>query len=242
MKNTARIVFLSRAVMPLLPLLPLVLTAAACEGPPPDGAAEETAAVDVSPLQLAGAITPDPNTVHIKAVNASGGSGCPQGTVTSTIAADGLSLTVLFDQYVASMGPGVPITRSRVQCTLNIGISVPQGQAFTITQIDTRGFLDIPKGVTATRLANYRFQGNDLANPTQAPGRTDFVGPARRTYQTSDSFELPTLVFSKCGLDANINVDTSVRLAGDRNQPSLIAVGSVQGSFVQQYHLAWKRC
>jgi hypothetical protein len=224
-------------------LMPVFVVVTACGEPPPplDDNLEGAEVGALTRVKLAGEVKPDPNTVHVKAVNMIGGTGCPQGTVRSAIAADGQWVAVRFDQYVASMGPGIPLTRSRMQCTLNLAISVPQGFTFTVTQIDSRGFVNIPRGVTATRQSNYRFQGNaGTANPP--PGRTTFTGPTDRDFVQSDVFDLSTLVFSACGSDSNLNVDTSLRLSGSRNKESFIALDSLEGTFVQRFHLAWRRC
>jgi Domain of unknown function (DUF4360) len=235
MNRRLRVVWGPRSLTTVLLSLCSIVAGAACGEPPED--ADGVAAFE-APLEVT-EVRPDPNTVHIKGVNASGGTGCPQGTVAAIVSADGLSLTLLFDRYVAEMGPQIPLTRSRVQCTVNLGISVPHGHTFTITQIDSRGFVDLPAGVTASQQSSYRMQG--LLGDASVR-RTELTGPARRTFVASNVFELPTLVFSKCGLETNLNVDTSLLLTGSRTQDSMVALDSLDQSFVQRFHLAWRRC
>lgn len=52
-------------------------------------------------------------------------------------------MQVLYDQFDASVGPGVPIFRNREFCQLNVKIHYPQGLSFTITKLDARGFAQV---------------------------------------------------------------------------------------------------
>jgi hypothetical protein len=179
------------------------------------------------------------DTIQIKSVNATGGSGCPQGTVSATLSGDGLSLVLLFDRFVASMGPGISITESRRSCTINLTVSVPQGFSFAITQIDNRGSIDLPAGVTARQRSTYRLQGVPGEGTPQV---TPFEGPARRNFIASNKIDIQELVFSACGKETNVNVETSISLQGSRAQMSTIAIDSLKQDFTQLYHFATKRC
>jgi hypothetical protein len=74
---------------------------------------------------------PNPSQVYVQSISY-GGSGCPQGTVGQSISDDRTTFTLIYDQYIASTGPGVPITESRKNCQLNVNLHVPQGWTFTI--------------------------------------------------------------------------------------------------------------
>lgn len=226
----------------VLPLLAFFPTAAACGEPPPpdegDDLPEPTESAPIA-LEMAEAVAGAPDNFHIKSVNATGGSGCPQGSVSTSLSADGTSLSLVFAKYVATMGPGIPLPQSRRNCNINMTVAVPQGFSFTITQIDNRGSVDIPSGVTASQRSTYRMQGIPGEG---TPQLTQFKGPAKRNFVASNKIDIPKLVFSACGQETNVNVATSIRLQGSRTKKSTIAIDSLDQNFAQLYHFGFKKC
>jgi hypothetical protein len=67
--------------------------------------------------------------------------------------------TLIFDSYVASIGPGVAITETRKNCQLNLDLRYPGGFQYSILGTIFRGYVGIEKGVTATQSATYYFSG-----------------------------------------------------------------------------------
>ena len=88
-----------------------------------------------------------------------GGTGCPQGSVAYVISEDATYMTLIFDQYVASMGKGITLTESRKNCQLNVDLLYPSGFQFSIFSADYRGFVALDKGVTGTQKSTYYFSG-----------------------------------------------------------------------------------
>jgi hypothetical protein len=69
------------------------------------------------------------------------------------------SFTLEFDQFVASIGPGVAVSESRKNCQLILDLQYPQGWSYSILQTTFRGYVAIDAGVTATQEAVYYFSG-----------------------------------------------------------------------------------
>ena len=178
-----------------------------------------------------------PPNVYIAGVSY-GGSGCPQGTVGSLFSPDHTSLTLIFDQYVASAGPGVPITESRKACQIAADIRVPQGWSYSIASVDYRGYVDLPAGANAEQSATYYFQSSSA----QAVSRTNFYGPLRKDYLNSDSIPVQTTVWSACNAVVPVNVKTSIRLTVPRGQTGAITTDSIDAKVKQIYGLQWRRC
>ena len=178
-----------------------------------------------------------PPGVYINSVTY-GGSGCPQGSVGSLFSPDRTSLTLIFDQYVASAGPTVPITESRKSCQIAADIRVPQGWSYSIATVDYRGFVDLPAGATAEQSATYYFQGDQL----QAISRTNFYGPLSRDYLNSDSIPIEKTIWSACNAVVPVNVKTAIRLSVPRGQTGAITTDSIDAKVKQIYGLQWKRC
>jgi hypothetical protein len=241
---------LAAVLRPRLLVLPVLAfnLAIGCGELPPDTSEEGVDVNEVegipeptetAPLVIVDAVQPDPNTVHITSINASGGSGCPQGSVDATIPPDGLSMSVRFSKFVAERGPNIPPAKSRLNCTLNFGIHVPQGFTVTITQVDNRGSVNIPSGMNAKQESRYRIQGE---SGEAVPKVTRFKGPAKRNFVASNVFQDGELIFSKCGLETNVNVGTSVVLSGTTTKKGTIAIDGLGQSFTQLYHFGWKLC
>jgi hypothetical protein len=222
----------------LLPLLPLALGAAGCGVPPDDEGdpAEESETAEAA--LTAAAVVPDPGTVFITSVDSIGGSGCPQGTANATLSADRQTMNVIFSKYAATMGPGIPLTKNRLNCTIILGVHVPQGFTFTVSKIDNRGFVNIPSGVTARVTSNFRMQGV----PDEVDRKTEIRGPAKRDFTITNTFNASNLVWSGCGDETNAIVETSLLLSGSRTQQSTISIDRLSKNFAQLYRMTWKRC
>lgn len=101
---------------------------------------------------------PNPNDVFIKTFTY-GGSGCPAGTVRNATDSSKTILTLIYDQYIASIGPGTSVSDRRKNCQINLDIHYPQGWQFSLFSVDFRGFKDLEKYVTGKQLATYYFSG-----------------------------------------------------------------------------------
>jgi hypothetical protein len=69
------------------------------------------------------------------------------------------SFTLIFDSFVASIGPGVAVTSNRVNCQLNINLKYPSGFQYSILGTEFRGYSKLDKGVTGVQSATYYFSG-----------------------------------------------------------------------------------
>lgn len=68
-------------------------------------------------------------------------------------------MTLIFDEYYASIGPGVARTENRKNCQINVSLKYPGGFQYSIMSADYRGYASIDKGVTGTLKSNYYFSG-----------------------------------------------------------------------------------
>ena len=178
-----------------------------------------------------------PSGVYINAVSY-GGSGCPQGSVGTVFSADRTTLTLIFDSYIASAGPTVPVTESRKNCQIAADIRVPQGWSYSVASVDYRGFVDLPYGASAQQSATYYFQGEQV----QATSTSTFQGPVSKDYLVSDRIPLETTVWSDCRAIKPVNVNTKIRLSVPRGQSGQITTDSIDAKVKQIYGLQWRRC
>ena len=103
---------------------------------------------------LAAAPGPNPSQTYIAGLTY-GGTGCPPGTVASSFSPDRTTFTMIFDSFIASSGPGVPVTDSRKNCQINVDMRYPSGWSYSIVSVDYRGYASLPAGVSATQKATY---------------------------------------------------------------------------------------
>jgi len=180
-----------------------------------------------------------PANVTIRSISYAG-SGCPAGSVSQNLAPDFKAFTLLFDSFIASVGPAEPISQKRKNCQINVDFSFPQGWTYALVSFDYRGFVDVERDVIGLQQTSYYFQGA----PQTARFKTSMPGPVSRDYQVRDALDLTATVWSPCGESRSLNINSEVRLDNTRNRNGrgLITVDSVDGNIAHTYGIAWKRC
>lgn len=180
-----------------------------------------------------------PNTVQIRNIMYNG-SGCPLGTVAKNVAPDYKAFTLIFSEYIAEIGPGIPLSSARRNCQITLDMYFPQGWQFAIASFDYRGYVTADAGVTGTQSSAYYFQGQGQTGRFSS----NFNGPIDRDYQFRDTIGLTSLVWSPCGASRALNINTQVRLNNrlNPNGSGLITTDSIDGQIVHKYGLQWRRC
>ncbi|GAM83323.1 hypothetical protein ANO11243_013100 [Dothideomycetidae sp. 11243] len=185
-----------------------------------------------------GGNAPDPSQVQIEGVSY-GGSGCPQGSVASIISDDRTTMTLIFDSYIASIGPGVAITENRKNCQLNINIHYPPGFQYSIFSADYRGYAGLDAGVTGTQKSTYYFSGQT----NQVSTESDLVGPMDQDYLFHDVAKSTSVVWSPCGAEGLLNINSQVRVASNNRQANgELTTDSIDTKFTQVLYFNWQKC
>ncbi|EHK97611.1 hypothetical protein M7I_6622 [Glarea lozoyensis 74030] len=151
---------------------------------------------------------PDPSQVTIKGITTSG-TGCPQGSVGKFISSDLTTFTLIFDKYVASIGPGVATTESRKFCQINLQLHYPQGFQYSIMSTIYRGYAALDAGVSGTQEATYYFSGQS----NQVSTKSVFKGPLTKDYTIQDNIPVTSTIWSQCGADLPINIKSQISLS-----------------------------
>ncbi|MGB0453936.1 MAG: DUF4360 domain-containing protein [Bacteriovoracaceae bacterium] len=167
-----------------------------------------------------------------------GGSGCPQGSVSTVLSPDQSSLSVLFDEYYVEAGGDSRKRIARKSCNIAIPVHVPQGFSVSIVDVDYRGYVSLPRGAKARFSAEYFFAGRRGPKLTE-----NFRGFTDDEFLLSDKLGLRALVWSRCGADVNMRVNTSMLVRTNRKKEEALAtVDSADFTGKLVYHLKWKRC
>jgi hypothetical protein len=165
-----------------------------------------------------------------------GGTGCPANSASVTLSPDQSSLSILFDQYVVEAGNGRSIDRK--SCNIAIPVRVPNGYSISVFQVDYRGFNALPSGARSTFNVEYFFAGSRGVRQTKS-----FYGPTNNLYELSDRLTAEAVVWSACGADTNLRVNTSMVVQSNRRDDlALATVDSADVSAGLVYHIAWRRC
>jgi hypothetical protein len=151
-----------------------------------------------------------------------GGTGSPQGTVGQSISDDRLSATMIFDQFVASTGPGVPITESRKNSQINLNLHLPTGTSQFAVEVDLRGFVQLPLGETGqvTRITYLPSQLQSIRND-------EFSGPVATDYLAHDSDTFTHVSTLPTGSVIPLNLNAQARLFGSLQLQGEVTVDSI---------------
>jgi len=181
---------------------------------------------------------PDPNDVYIKTFTYAG-SGCPAGSVANATDATKTVLTLLYDSYVAQIGPGTLPADHRKNCQVNLDVHYPGGWQFSLFSVDYRGFENIDRGVTGHQAATYYFSGQT----SQISAATTFHGPKIDNYLITENFVVESLVWSPCGFNYPLNINSQVYLTSTNpNANGLLTTDSTDFKFTEIFHLQWRQC
>ncbi|TVY78198.1 putative secreted protein [Lachnellula suecica] len=183
-------------------------------------------------------VTPNPSQVSIAGI-AYGGTGCPQGSIGSFISADRQTFTLIFDQFVASIGPGVGVAETRKNCQINLNMQYPSGFQYSIFSTQYRGYVELDSGVNALQSSTFYFSGETGQSTTS----TSFKGPINGNYEAEDDVALTSTVWSPCGAPAALNINSQVRLTTSSTTASgQITDDSIDGKITFVVGVQWQKC
>ncbi|MDI6103637.1 DUF4360 domain-containing protein [Actinoplanes sp. NEAU-A12] len=191
----------------------------------------------MSPAQ-ASAVDPPNDHVTIEKLKVNG-TGCRANTIAVGVSPDNQAFTVMYSAYLAQAGAGAGNKDQRRTCSITVRLNVPANMQYAISAVDYRGFAHLEPGASATLSARYHFQG------TGAPTYTvhSFASGLDDGWQVTDSVG-SGLVFSSCGKDRKVDIDTELRATADRADAptSLIAMDSTDSEVASTYHLTYRNC
>ena len=133
------------------------------------------------------------------------GSGCPVGTVSTSLSPDQTALSVLFDGYRAEAGAGAGSANGRKNCDIAIPFHVPLGFQVGIVGADYRGFNDLPSGAQSRFTVEYF-----LAGENTLPFTSVFNGPLASNFLLQDSVHTASVRWSDCSTPVTFRVNTDL--------------------------------
>ena len=167
-----------------------------------------------------------------------GGTGCPAGSASVTLSPDQTAMSILFDQYVVEAGGATSKRVDRKACNVSIPVTVPQGWSISLFNVDYRGFNSLPIGAKSVFNVEYFFAG--ARGPRYS---TQFTGPKAEDYTVSDELYAGALVWSACGAQTNLRINSSMMVSSNArldSAQSTVDSADIKAGIV--YHIKWKQC
>lgn len=208
------------------PALPALLGETSTDGGARDAGPLRT--MDSGQAQDASAAGP-PRDGGVRASIAVNGTGCPDGTTSSTISADEKTFTTTYARYEAALTPTLDVDVK--DCQLAIAVhGAPAHVQYAIEGYRLEGRVDLEQGVEAAISGRSYFQGDPA--PTNAkPEALTLTGPRQSTFTLEGKVESSERVWSPCGLERDVNLVT--RLVLSRGGPGRSGKVSARKSIVK---------
>ncbi|KAH8654962.1 hypothetical protein BGZ60DRAFT_151440 [Tricladium varicosporioides] len=187
---------------------------------------------------IVSADVPDPNQVTINGITTSG-TGCPQGSVGKFLSADRQTFTLIFDSFVAQVGPGTAAADGRKFCQINLDLHYPQGFQYSILKTIYRGYAQLDAGVSGSQSATYYFSGQSA----QCSTTSTFKGPIAKNYAIEDNVAVTSTVWSPCGANLPINIKSQIALTSSSSTAKgLLTTDSADGTVTWVTGISWRKC
>ncbi|KAF2401987.1 hypothetical protein EJ06DRAFT_370918 [Trichodelitschia bisporula] len=199
-----------------------------------------------------------------------GGTGCRSDSVGTAFNSNRTLLTLIFDDFVAEIGPNIPVQKSRRFCTVSLKMAVPTGWTFQVEKADWRGHYDLDRGVRGALVASYYFTAQQQE---KTKIRKRVQGPLNSDYLKHQEGERDRAVWMPCttAKESDLTIHTAVHLTvqgtgrggagggGNGNAKGapkgagasttaakaakgVITVDSLDAKFKQVLNLSWKQC
>ncbi|EPS41784.1 hypothetical protein H072_4294 [Dactylellina haptotyla CBS 200.50] len=164
-----------------------------------------------------------------------GGTGCPQGSATAQLTADGTSFTVRFKSFTAKLGTD-SLLDSRKFCQLNLALSASSGWQYTILAANFTGYASLGPDTKAVHASTLYFSGST----NQTAFSASLSGPAKYAYNIQAASVIGGDIWSPCGVDAGLNIKSELILTGT-GSGDIVELGEA-GKIVRVFGLDWRKC
>jgi len=169
-------------------------------------------------------------------VPATGGTGCPAGSVSATLSPDDQQLSILFDSFVAEAGGSTGKSLDRKSCNIAIPVSVPPGFSVSVLSVDYRGYNKIPAGGQAVFTAEYF-----LANQPGPRFSQTFRGPLDQDFLFNN--KMAAYAWTPCGAQTILRINANTRVQTNRwgdEAMSIVDSADIDSKLV--YYLQFRQC
>lgn len=199
----------------------------------------------VPSLASSAAILPRSRNVTVTSVSTQG-TGCPNGTVSTTIKDDndGTAIAFGFDNFQTFYGPSYLPNQRAKNCVIDLKLSYhPVGDKFEIADATYHGSARLDIGMQGMIASSYRFTSNSAGDgsvQTQAEAAGELVGDYTKTVAIPKG----SRIASPCGAEqAGLQISTRVALRSTNVITSgMVEEGSPFSLDAHLVRLRWSIC
>ncbi|KAH8592997.1 hypothetical protein B0O99DRAFT_628600 [Bisporella sp. PMI_857] len=171
------------------------------------------------------------------------GTGCPQGTVSSSFSPDGTVVTFGFDAFVAYIGPNAKQSEKSKACQIHLNLKYPGGFQFAVVEAVYHGYARLDAGVTGTFLSTYYFSQDASRSTTTRSSITGKDWLSGNVYTKEDQVPTTATIWSPCGDTGLLNINNRIALTSTSSSASgELSDDDATVRFTQQLHVSWKPC
>ncbi|KAG9230128.1 hypothetical protein BJ875DRAFT_385821 [Amylocarpus encephaloides] len=171
------------------------------------------------------------------------GNGCPQGTVSTSIAPDKTLITFGFDAYQVYIGPTASQSEKSKACQLHLQLKYPGGFQYSITDAVYHGYARLDAGVTGSFLSTYYFSQSAAQTCTTRSSISGAGWKLGDVYTKHDQVETTATIWSPCGDTGLLNINNRISLTASNSKASgELTNDDATVAFTQQAHVSWRQC
>ena len=171
---------------------------------------------------------------------ASADSGCPAGTVQTIVSPDGMTLSLLFDQFAVSAPAGAARTFAKKTCEVLVPLHLAAGNSLGIYRVDYRGFAHLSDLQGSELITRYAF----VADKWQRVARKLVNGAYDGDFDFSETVGAGTMRRAGCGEAAVLRIVIALSLTARGPMAALSTLDSVDGAPKRGlvYHFNVQKC
>ena len=176
-----------------------------------------------------------------QSTSVAGENGCPGGSYSAINSPDGTTLSILFDNFSVSSGPGSGGAPNRKFCNIQVPLNLPDGYSLGIYKVDYRGFSRLSSKQYSELFVDYALGARNKSRRYHR--KTE--GPYEGDFRFTETIGAGLMKRVGCGEAAVLNVSAALELnTGLQPGEAMVALDSVDGAPKGGliYHLDLKKC
>ncbi|KAF2094188.1 hypothetical protein NA57DRAFT_25478, partial [Rhizodiscina lignyota] len=188
---------------------------------------------------------PPPGSVIIRGASTSG-SGCPQGTVDTTISQTSDWVTFGFDSFRTAIGPDASTQAIRSQyCSMRLDMLYPGGYQYSIIDATYHIYARLDDGVSGAFISTYFFSQNAARSFDTIATFNGPTPPFGTTFTKVDTADNPSIVWSPCGAEGTLNINNRMAMTA-ANDTLTGEMGDIDATIkstqIMAMRFAWRTC
>jgi len=165
-----------------------------------------------------------------------GGNGCPKNSSSIKLNNNKDEIHIRFSDFYVVADEQRSIDRK--SCNMAIPLHIPEGYSVAVVEANYHGFLSIPENSSLDLNTEYFFVGEESAKQSR-----QVIGEAFGDFQLTDAVLMENEVWSKCGEDTIMRINTSMLLKNrNKNELAIAVIDSADINSGIIYQIKTRKC